>query len=1146
MAEHPFLAAFRQSTADPFRRVVESVLDYAIVILDSTGTIVSWAPGAEGLFGFRSAEIVGRHVSVLFPGVESAELAVQAELQATRQLGRWEQECLRVRKDGSRFWANVTLSCLSDSAGALAGYVKIARDASDRKRELDGWKRQARMMDQTREAIVSWQAGGIIHSWNRGAELLYGYAAAEVVGLNGHELLRSRPTGESWAAVIEKLQTQGYWEGELTQTTRSGGDRVVETHLTNVGLGGDFLVVEIDRDVTQRNRQEQLLRDSENRYRKLFDANPHPMWVFDLESLRFLAVNDAAIAHYGYSRDEFLALTIADIRPAEDVELLKAHLARKANGLEDAGIWRHRRRDGSLIIVEISSHSLLFDGRPAELVLAHDITEQRKIEEALRRNQAHLRAIVDTEPECVKLLDPLGGLLEMNPAGLKMIEADSFQQVAQQCVYPMVVEADREAFRRMNEGVFAGRPGHLEFQMVGLRGTARWLETHATPLRDETGQVIGSLGITRDITERKLAEATAREVQERLQLFIAHAPAALAMFDREMRYLAVSHRWLQDYKLSAANVLGHSHYEVFPEIPDRWREVHRRCLAGEVIQATDDFFERADGFQQWLRWEVRPWFTVDQQVGGIVIFSEDITEIKRVELNLRDSEARLRMALDAAQMGIFDWDIPRNRITWSHWHEVLFGFKTGEFGGSYQAFAERVHAEDLPGVNAEVNRCIANREPFSREFRVVWPDGSVHWIVGTGQFEFGADNEALRMRGVVRDITHQLQLEKQLQQAQKMEAIGQLAGGIAHDFNNLLTVIYGFSDFLLSSPIPNGPQREALQAIHEAGTRAASLTRQLLAFSRQSVLQPKVLDLNAVVSDTEKMLRRLIGEDIQLQVDLQPDLPAVKVDPGQMAQVLMNLVINARDAMPQGGRLTILTKTQTGFPPASDRSTGNRVQLSICDTGSGMTREVQARIFEPFFTTKGPGKGTGLGLATVYGIVKQSGGTIEVHSEIGRGSQFDISLPAAHRTDPPAAVSIAKPHLRGRETILLVEDEHAVRRLALIALQSYGYLVLEAAQGREALALFESHRARIDLLVTDMVMPEMSGRELANRLIEQAPDLKVLFVSGYTDDGLAQPGLDSSRIGFLPKPYSPEELAERVRAVLQSDSAAPAVRSRPG
>jgi len=391
---------------------------------------------------------------------------------------------------------------------------------------------------------------------------------------------------------------------------------------------------------------------------------------------------------------------------------------------------------------------------------------------------------------------------------------------------------------------------------------------------------------------------------------------------------------------------------------------------------------------------------------------------------------------------------------------------------------------------------------------------------------------------IVRDVTEQRRLQAQLMQAQKMEAVGRLAGGVAHDFNNLLTVIISYSDLLLEDLGRDDPKREDVAAVRKAAEGAAALTHQLLAFSRQQVLQPKVLDVNATVANTEKLLRRLIGEDIQLVAKLGSGLGSVKADPGQIEQVIMNLAVNARDAMPAGGQLTIETANVEmdeayvrGHPLAQP---GRYVMLAVSDTGTGMDEQTKAHIFEPFFTTKELGKGTGLGLATVYGIVKQSGGFIWLYSEPGHGTSFKIYMPRVDESAERATPAAAAPLPRGTETILVVEDAPAVRAVTRQVLERQGYTVLEAPNGGAALVLATKHHGPIHLLLTDVVMPGVNGRQLAEQLARPRPDMMVLFTSGYTDDSVVRHGVLESGIAYLQKPFTPDGVARKVREVLDS------------
>ncbi len=675
-----------------------------------------------------------------------------------------------------------------------------------------------------------------------------------------------------------------------------------------------------------------------------------------------------------------------------------------------------------------------------------------------------------------------------------------------------------------------------EFRFRLASGAEVWVEARSNPRPMPDGGVLWN-GITTDITARMNAEAALRESEGRLRLFVRHAPVALAMFDRDMRYITASRRWLTDYRLGDLDLTGLSHYEVFPEIPDRWKAVHQRGLAGEVIRTESDRFERADGSVQWLRWEIWPWQTDAQDVGGILIFTEDITERKKAAEALEASEARYRVLFENAAEGIIAIAPDTGRFQFFNPALcAMFGYTSEEFGRLTIAdiHPKAALADVLEGIRATA----AGTPPTSSGVPCLRKDGTA--------FVADVRGSVVELEGrkvvfaLFTDVTERVRLEERLRQAQKMDAIGQLAGGVAHDFNNLLTVISGNIELLLSDARAEGPKRGALTDIRTASERAASLTRQLLAFSRKQILEPRLVDVHVVLAGIEKMLRRLIGEDVELATDLAADPSWVKVDPGQLEQVVMNLALNARDAMPRGGRITIRTRNldpSVSIDP--EETAGQRLRpklaISISDTGGGIPPEVRAHLFEPFFTTKAFGKGTGLGLATVYGIVRQSGGDITVESEPGNGATFTVVLPsqpAPGRRGGSGASLHALP--RGTETVLVVEDEDAVRRIVKTMLESTGYRVIEARNGPEALEAARRHAETIHLVVTDVVMPEMSGRELAEQFSKDHPGVKILYMSGYTDDAIMRHGIVESGVAFLQKPFLPLALACKVREVLDA------------
>ena len=780
-------------------------------------------------------------------------------------------------------------------AALKASESKHLREITERKRVDGQTGLQSAALNAAANAIVITDRAGLIQWVNRAFSDLTGYAAAEAIGKNPRELVKSGRHDQAFYKNLWDTVLSGQvWRGETINRRKDGSQYTEDQTITPVrdAQGAISHFIAVKQDVTERKRAEEEIRHGAQRsaqaaqeFRALFAANPLPMWIYDMTTLQFLDVNDAAVRCYGYERDEFLAMTIKDIRPPEDVEGLLTDIGQPRGTWQASGDWRHRLKSGHIIDVDITSHTITFAGQPAALVVAQDITERTRLQAALRT-----------------------------------------------------------------------------------------------------------------------------------------------------------------------------------------------------------------------------------------------------------SEERMRFALDAAGVGIWDMDHRTGELHFSERVEAQYGLQPGTFDGTLEAFIALIHPEDQESMRSSVTKAMQFGGDFTLNGRTTWPDGTVHWLEGIGREYRGVDGLPLRALGISFDVTAKQLLENQYRQAQKMEAVGQLAGSVAHDFNNLLTVILGFCELLLPDVDSSDPRQADIVEIQKAGMRAAGLTRQLLAFSRKQIIEPTVLDLNAVVSDMQAMLRRLIGEDVTITLDLAPDLGRMKADRGQLEQVVMNLAINARDAMPTGGRLRLETthvdldekyaRTHPAVTP------GPYVVLTVTDTGTGMTPQVQAHLFEPFFTTKGVGKGTGLGLATVHGIVTASGGSMSVDSELGKGTSFKMYFPkvaAAERVAGTSTPTVAGP-LMGTPTVLVVDDVAGLLHLAKRMLQRQGYTVLVAANTDEAVRLFESNPS-IDVLLTDVVMPGISGPELSRRLVKQRPALKVIYMSGYTDDVILRHGVGPG-IGFLSKPFTSETLGRKIREVL--------------
>jgi PAS domain S-box-containing protein len=511
--------------------------------------------------------------------------------------------------------------------------------------------------------------------------------------------------------------------------------------------------------------------------------------------------------------------------------------------------------------------------------------------------------------------------------------------------------------------------------------------------------------------------------------------------------------------------------------------------------------------------------------------------LSETENALAENQWRLELAIETSHAGLWDWNLVTQECHYSTEWKSQIGQAGDVLSNQFSEWEDRLHPEDHDRVMEELKACLA--KPAGRlylEYRLRHKDGTHRWIHARGRIKRADTGQPLRLLACQVDITERRALEAQFQQAQKMEVVSRLARGVAHDFNNLLTIVLGYSDMLLSGPALDEPTRDSLAEIKKAGERAFSLTRQLLTFSRKQPLEPALLDLNQVVGDCEKMLKRLVGEDVELVTNLEPNPGQVKADAGQLEQVLLNLAIHARDTMPQGGKLTIET-APVSLGEAYCRlhpevKPGRYVLLAVSDTGEGLDEDAKARMLDPLFTGREEGQETGLGLAMVFSFVKQSGGHVSLLSDPGQGCSFKIHLPEAEAMPDPDAAAGAQELASGSETILLVEDEEDLRKLIRQVLQSRGYTVLDTGRGDDALVVAQSHPGPIDLLVSDVVLPGMSGDRLAGDMVVLHPGIKTLFISGYADDTLERHGIRPSETALLHKPFSIETLPVKVRQVL--------------
>lgn len=677
---------------------------------------------------------------------------------------------------------------------------------------------------------------------------------------------------------------------------------------------------------------------------------------------------------------------------------------------------------------------------------------------------------------------------------------------------------------------------HTEFRVnLPVKGL-RWLLCDASPVSMPDGSTLWH-GIITDITHHHKREENLRllgaalnaaangivitDVEGRIE-WVNRAFSALTQYSLE----EVAGRKVSDLVKSGA------HDDAFYKL--MWNTIS----SGKVWHGTLTN-RRKDWSLYTEEQSITPIYDNHGTITHFVGVKQDVTERVHTESELMESQSRLQRALSIGNIALWDWDLITERVYFSpEWsgHTGALNFGRSE---TVHEWFDRVHPEDLPLLQRTLMNCRKDGHPNQREFRLRHDAGEYHWILMNASPVPNEQGRVTRMVGTNVDITERRKLEAEFQQAQKLESVGRLAGGVAHDFNNLLSVIGGYSEMALASVTEGSPLHKDLMQVKRAADRAAGLTRQLLAFSRRQVLSPEVLNVNTIIGEAEKMLRRLIGEDIDLQLNLAEDLGQAMADPGQVEQVLLNLSVNARDAMPQGGTLTIATSnvnlSEALISPHANVPSGRYIRISVSDTGIGMSPELFDKIFEPFFTTKESGKGTGLGLATVYGIVKQSEGHIVTESTLGVGTTFHIFLPRLDEAELQASKDETPEVMRGTETILVVEDEENLREVACRFLKQAGYTVLCAGSGDEALCVAAESTAPIALLLSDVIMPGMSGPVLAEKLREQIPALKVLYMSGYTDDALAHHGVLEPNITLIMKPFTGLQLASKVRELLGSE-----------
>ena len=910
-------------------------------------------------------------------------------------------------------------------------------------------------------------------------------------------------------------------------------------------------------------------QDNKESLQTFFNALDDLVFVFDPEG-RILFANPAAQNLLGYTPAELAGMAAFDFHPPEQRQEAAKLLAGVIAGKITICPIPLQARDGTRILVETKILHGQWRGKDALFGMGRDITERKQAEEAVRQSEERYRAVVETAPDVVYAISDKGVFASLNPA-FEAITGWARTEWLGKSFAPLVHPEDASLAVEMFQKVLRGdKPPPYELRILSKSGKYLVGEFTSTPyIRD--GKVAGKLGIVRDITERKRAEKALRQGEVRLErinrCLLELGPnfdsninrltalcgellgATCALYNRLQGDLLCSQgQWQTPPGFKSEDApTGHICYDV---IRNNREDAVVITNLPRTSYAESDPNVRAYGLQTYMGCAVKCEGKAvgslcvvygtdyqptddDRRILGIIasaIGNEDTRKQAEAELN------RLMTAIEQTPESVVITDTEGRILYVNPVFERVTGYSRAEVIGQNPRLLKSNRQDSA--FYRQLWGKISAGEVWRGRFINKKKDGTLFTedaVIAPVRDEKGAVTNHIAIK---RDISHELELEVQYRQTQKIDSIGRLAGGVAHDFNNILAVICGHTDLALAQLSPDAPLRSNLECIQESADHAANLTRQLLAFGRGQVIEPRRINLNELIVNLNKMLRRLIGEDIKLVTQTAPDLGQIKADPGQIEQVLLNLVVNARDAMPDGGTLTIRTDNVTldeDYARSHLISPGDYVMVSVSDTGAGMTDEVKQHIFEPFFTTKEQGKGTGLGLATCFGIIQQSNGHIHSDSQVDKGTQFKIYLPRVWGVEDPISsreVPVSLP--QGTETILLAEDEPSLRQLMARVLRTQGYTVLEATDGHEALTLAQANGAKIQLLLTDAIMPGLSGKTLAEWLGQVNPAIRVLFISGYINNNAVRDAMSRPGTFFLQKPFNPLDLTKRVREAIEA------------
>ncbi len=1144
--------ALRESE-ERYRIVAETASD-AILTINSESRILYVNTAAEKIFGYSRSEIVGSPLTLLMP--EQMRQEHKNSLSEYVRTGKrkldWSGfEITASRKDGEIITVHISFGEFKNANRHL--FTAIVRDITANKAAEIALRRSEEdfraLVEATTQFVWKMDATGRLTEFPHWWVELTGQSSEESIDYGWTEYIHPEDR-----QLVRNVYETGLFSRKpinVNLRIRTKDDEYRNYEARGVPIfsqDGSFLQwICALVDVTDRTRAVAELQESEENFRALVQATTQFVWTSGKdEASPELLVWFSEILGIPFQTDDEI---IARLHPDEREETLSEwKLAFRTRSLFDR-VCRFVKSDMSIKYLAVRAVPICTkDGEFRYWIGTFtDISERMAAQEALRQNEMQLRTIVESVPECIKLLDLDGKLLKMNPSGMRMLGCDSFELIQNKRVIDLVSDEHKQEFQKCIDRVASGEQSELQFEIINFNGDRRWMDMKAVPIRDTDDVVVAVLGVTRDESERRSSVEALRKSEEKFRELFENANDLIYTHDLNGRYTSLNRagELITGYNRDEIDKLNIREI-VAPEYLDESLKMLSDKLKGETRSTTYEVaIISKDDRRVMLDLSTRLIYEDGNPV-GIQGIARDITEKKLAEEALRKSESQLRIITNTVPVLIAYFDT--NRIcryandSYAEW----FGRSLDETIGRSilsllgdSKYEQMSHEFDrvLDGEEFTFERktlTVRSSDPIDmyRYMRISYvPERAANDDI-TGFYFFAIDlTDAKRAEVALRKS------EEQLIQAQKLESIGRLAGGIAHDFNNMLTAINGYSELTLRRMHLGDPLRHNLEEIRKAGERSAELTNQLLAFSRKQIMQPRLLDINKSLGDLMPMLERLIGEDVQLRTSFARNTGSVKVDPGQLSQVVLNLVVNARDSMPAGGTITIETgrdellegTDQTGLQIAA----GTYSYIAIVDSGIGMDEQTVKHIFEPFFTTKEVGKGTGLGLSTVHGIVVQSGGHLKVQSALNMGSRFEVFLPAEADQKAPSEVDEnGSSFFVGTETILLVEDEETVRDLGREVLESCGYTVLIARDGRDALDVLQKKGDQIALMMTDVVMPKMGGYELAENTANRFPHVKILFSSGYDDNAIVQQGVLREGTNFIQKPFSFDALALKIRELL--------------